>query len=138
MNNALWRESKVKEIEEYILKECGSLSWWWLSKKWKGIKASQMAFMIMDIVTDFYRVDRFPPKEIVDIREYQCQYEMFLKFNDQKEYDRVLEGFQTQTPIALPYVGPHMFRVYAFETPMGKKDNRLMVHLVVRDDRVTK
>lgn len=32
----------------YILQECGSLGWWRLNRKWKKIKAREMARIIVD------------------------------------------------------------------------------------------
>lgn len=32
----------------YILRECGSLHWWQLNKKWKAIRAREMAKIIVD------------------------------------------------------------------------------------------
>lgn len=41
---------------EYILRECSSLHWWQLNKKWKAIKAREMAKIIVDEAIEMAKV----------------------------------------------------------------------------------
>lgn len=40
--------NKYEFATEYILKECGQLAWWQLSKKWKRIVAERIARVIIE------------------------------------------------------------------------------------------
>jgi len=51
---------KYEFATEYILQECGSLSWWWLSKKWKRITAKRIARIIVDEATYSRLTPRVP------------------------------------------------------------------------------